>query len=857
MKVKKTGFKIYLIAIAMFAGVTGAVLYIVQSETNNMVSELILNQAQTANRILVNSLRDLKNDAWERAEIIAGNEFVVRGVKNRDSEALARYLKNLGEGIDSANICDSDGIVLTGTHSDKIGDDISGYKAVASALLTGVTSSAVEEIPNSGLSLCASAAIYDGDTIIGAVNCNFDLSKSEFLDIFKEQNGCEATLFYGGERINTTITDEYGSRVIGTMADDIVIETVIGNKSGYTGRTELFGRTYEGSYSPVIVNGQVIGMLFTGVDIVSTLDRQSVMHYWIIFVAIIGVVAVGVLIAVSSRFTRMFANTLEELSFKEASLNILEGILKGMDAFLYVSDMETDEMIFVNDIMKKNFKLGDEATGETCWKVFRPGADKRCGFCPKYKLSANPGEPVIWEELSTITGRYYRCNDKVIDWPDGRKVHLQERYDITDIKEALKKATQASRAKSEFLSRMSHEMRTPLNAIIGMTGIAKTSKDLEKKDYCLNKVDNAAKHLLSIIGDILDMSKIESGKFDLCCDEFNFEKMLMDTVDIINFQANGKKQNIIVNLDKDVPSVIISDERRLAQVIANLLSNAVKFTPEGGRITLKVSAADKSADTYTILTEVEDNGIGISKNSQSGVFDSFEQADGGIARKYGGVGLGLAISRQIVEQMGGNIWVESEPGQGSKFSFTITVKKGTEQPRSIPFGNIITKPLSSSALIDVINEYAAPDEQTDEPSGAGGYEDNAEGSRLSSDKKSILLAEDVEINRIIVQEMLSDTGLNIECAGNGRQALNMYKAQPDKYGLILMDINMPEVDGHTATRLIRALDNTGAAVIPIIAMTANVFQEDVERCLEAGMNDHIGKPVDADELISKIDNYMS
>jgi CheY-like chemotaxis protein len=320
------------------------------------------------------------------------------------------------------------------------------------------------------------------------------------------------------------------------------------------------------------------------------------------------------------------------------------------------------------------------------------------------------------------------------------------------------------------------------------------------------------------------MTSIEAGNFELTYGEFNSEKMLVDTMSLVNFYVAEKKQNLNVNVDDKIPSVIVCDEKRLKQVITNLILNSVKFTPEGGNITLNIKIADISGDDYTILTEIVDTGIGISIDAQKNLFMPFEQIDGGVARKYGGTGLGLAICKQIIEQMNGKIWVESELDHGSKFSFMITVKKGEEQLQPIPHN------FETNGTDDSLQIFS---------------------------NRTILIAEDVEINRIIVGEMLADTGLAIVYAENGQQAIDMYKENPGKYSLILMDINMPEMDGYTATRHIRTLDVAESANIPIIAMTANVFQEDIDQCLEAGMNDHIGKPLILDEVLAKMRTYLS
>ena len=524
---------------------------------------------------------------------------------------------------------------------------------------------------------------------------------------------------------------------------------------------------------------------------------------------------------------------------------------------------------------------------------------------------------------------------------------------------AKDQAEQSSVAKSEFLSRMSHEMRTPLNAIIGMTNIAKASPELEKKEYCLDKIDDASTHLLGVINDILDMSKIEANKFELSFTEFDFEKMLLRVINVVNFRVDEKNQNLIIHVDPTVPASIISDEQRLAQVIANLLSNAVKFTPEHGTITVTVSKLDEKNGLCTLRIEVADNGIGIAKEQLGKLFRSFEQADGGIARKFGGTGLGLAISKSIVEMMGGDIWVESQENMGSSFFFTIKAQKGAasggrtllspevnwknmrvlvvddapdvreyflsfaqsiglncevaedgfeaceiiERNKNTPFNIVfadwkmpgmngieltrrikdnfgakvvvimistaqwsdicnearaagvdrfLPKPLFSSLIVDCVNEclglVGAKEKEKAETCPAESEENIFAGRR-------VLLAEDIEINREIVVALLQHTGVTISSAADGREAVDMFKADPT-YDLIFMDIHMPEVDGYEATRLIRALDIPEAALVPIVAMTANVFREDIEKCLASGMNDHVGKPIDMDEIITKMKRFL-
>ena len=394
---------------------------------------------------------------------------------------------------------------------------------------------------------------------------------------------------------------------------------------------------------------------------------------------------------------------------------------------------------------------------------------------------------------------------------------------LAKLEAAIEREQMANNAKSRFLSNMSHEIRTPMNAIIGMTNIARNTSDHKKRSECLDKINKASNHLLGVLNQILDMAKIEAEKFELYPHPFEFGKMINEVTSVLDVHTDEKKLNFVVELDKDIPQFIISDELRLAQILTNLLTNAIKFTPKEGTIKLVVLwETNDNNDRYTLRFEISDTGIGISREQQARLFNAFEQAEVGITRTFGGTGLGLVISKRIVEMLGGKIWVKSELGEGSKFIVTIPFEAD-----DIAEGDIQTVPVQPEDI------------------GSNAYKD-----------RTILIVEDIEINREIILTLLEPTEVNMECAENGVKAVQMFSAAPERYDLILMDLQMPEMDGITATHIIRELEIEKARTIPIVAMTANVFQEDVDACLAAGMNDHLGKPLDMNKLQETLKKYL-
>ena len=563
-----------------------------------------------------------------------------------------------------------------------------------------------------------------------------------------------------------------------------------------------------------------------------------------------------------------------------------------------------------------------------------------------------------WENMSVMCLRR----------EEGRAVQLLFAIqDVTSIKEreieirmALKSASEAAeaanRAKSEFLARMSHDIRTPMNAIMGMTAVAAMHMDdQERLTDCLSKITISSRHLLARINDVLDMSKIESGKVTLNEEPFTMSDMVESVVTIIRAQVNDKRQQLRVHISEIVHEDVIGDTLRLRQIFVNILGNAVKFTPEGGIITFHIRERESriyGMGCYEFVCE--DTGIGMDKEFIRTIFDPFTRAQDSVNNKIEGTGLGMAITRNIVRMMEGDIKVESTPGQGSKFTVQVHLKlqdavaddvqeledlkvlvadddqsscistcdilesigmraewvlsgdgaiektvaaheagedyatvildwkmppgrDGVDTAREIRrrVGNevpiiilsaydwteveaeareagiqaFIEKPLFRSRLVYALKSVLGQDDRQKPALG--------ELEKQSHEGKHILLAEDNELNREIAVELLSYIGVAVEQAADGREAVELVAASaPHYYDLIFMDIQMPVMDGYEAARQIRAMEREDAAAIPIVAMTANAFADDIRAALDAGMNDHIAKPVEVEKLQEALDKWL-
>ena len=658
--------------------------------------------------------------------------------------------------------------------------------------------------------------------------------------------------------------------------------------------------------------------------------------------------------------------------------SIAAQLLDNIDAWIYIIDPDTCEILYVNRKLSGNYP-DESLIGKTCWQEFRTNQSAPCESCRKLddsSTSAAGSDPCtnananmnatdrdaentdnVWEYLDIRLGCHCRSTASRITWHNGLNARMIYTIDVTAEYEL---SDQSSKAKNDFLSRMSHEIRTPINTIVGMSHIANSTNDLFKMKSCLTKIDIASKQLIGIINDVLDMSTLEAGLLKINRDIIQLERMLIEVCNLIIEKSEEKVQDLQVVIERDVPAFIYGDEYRLSQILINLLTNAIKFTDKSGKIRLQVSIQYQKIGKAGLLFSVIDNGIGIAAEALPKIFEPFEQINGTQSRKYGGTGLGLSICKHLVELMSGEINVKSTLGAGSTFTVKLEVdvfeKQGyyplvlkhdiplktlprilfvddnqdlldyftylTQEyripidlagsgpdalervgqavenghPYNIIFMDLqmpeldgietsrrihttygeypivlltssviwprveqeaaeagifrfVSKPLFPSSVFRMIDDLVVHAREKS----SGGQPDNI--PDFSS--KRILLAENININRDIIHRYLAGTGVVVEDTVNGMEALYKFKANPAAYDLILMDLQMPEMDGYESTKQIRGLDIREADTVPIIAMTTDFFQKDIQRCLDSGMNGHIQKPVNRSSLHEVLSDHLN
>jgi PAS domain S-box-containing protein len=510
----------------------------------------------------------------------------------------------------------------------------------------------------------------------------------------------------------------------------------------------------------------------------------------------------------------------------EEKENYLKNLFESLPVGLMTVDSQTYRILDVNRrALEMIGKPREAIVGQTCRSVICPGSEGRCPI-NDLGLGSDQSERL----LVTSTGELPVLKSVFPMLRHGATTFVESFIDIRDrkraeeqMKRAKETAEAASRSKSEFLANMSHEIRTPMNGVIGLSEVLlETDVDTQQREY-LTLLKSSAGSLLSILNDILDCSKLEAGRLELESVEFSAGTVIQETLQSFELEARKKSLVLRADMNSAVPRVVVGDPLRLRQILVNLVGNAIKFTEQGGVVVRVAPVWSSEEDVTALRFSVKDTGMGIPLARQRAIFEAFSQGDGSVARKFGGTGLGLTISRQLVQMMGGDIWLESQSGCGTTFHFTAR------------FG--VCRQLDA-------NGQPARDTEAGMPGGA------MRGTGNAIRPLRILVADDNAVNRRVAVAMLEKQGHTVAAARDGRESVALATHEP--FDLVLMDVQMPEMDGFMATRTIREREQETGAHLPIIALTAHAMKGDREKCLAMGMDGYLPKPFSAAELLRVI-----
>jgi signal transduction histidine kinase/DNA-binding response OmpR family regulator len=539
------------------------------------------------------------------------------------------------------------------------------------------------------------------------------------------------------------------------------------------------------------------------------------------------------LIVAYTRDLRELNAAIEELKNAVEAKNALaylENILNGLETMVYVNDPKTGRLLFVNDMMKEHYNIKGNPVGQICYEVFQTNQGHRCEHCPCWKLDKNPDSIEVWEEHSSFMGRIYRNTDRYIKWIDGSDMHLQNSVDITEITQAKEAAEESNRAKGIFLAHMSHEIRTPMNAILGISEI-----ELRKQHFigdsedAFRKIHESGNLLLNIINDILDFSKIDAGKLEIHPCKYDIPSLINDTVQLNQLRFESKSISFEVDVDADTPLEFIGDELRIRQVLNNLLSNAFKYTEEGA-VTLSVKTEPCEKEHFaTLVFKITDTGQGMSKEQLDELYEAYSRFNVDANRTVTGTGLGMNITKRLLEMMDGEIFVKSAVNEGTAFTVRLPQEIhgkdicGEETVRRLKDFNFRNETIMNKTRV------------LHEPMPYG----------------SVLVVDDVGTNLYVAKGLLVPYELQIETVTSGFAAIEKVESGKE-YDIIFMDHMMPKMDGMETVRHLRKMGYEA----PIVALTANAVVGQAEIFMANGFDGFISKPIDSREINQALHQFV-
>jgi len=798
---------------------------------NRELNDSMREKVDTAMTMIESEINEMVAKARLAAFAVSDNQNLSEAIINNDRNRIMEIASDLQAMalLDFITVLDSDGNVILRTYDyDNYGDNLTEQPQIASALEGRIESFIV---PGSAvrLGVMAGSPVFDGNmNIVGAISLGLRLDTQNFVFKLKEETGCEVTIFLHDERIASTLTGDEGRSVLGTKASEYVSEKVLAGEPFFD-RIQLFNKDVFAQYIPLFgANDEIVGMVFVGYY--TQEDVQKIQVFVLIGVLItLLVFAACVIIAmfISKAIEQRLQNMMNEIRASDEYARLMFDSTP-MSCILW------DEKLKVVNCNEEALKFFGVTEIEAL--------DKNAEFSPEYQpdgTKSDTGEHDMvrkafddgyvrqeWLHKSS-SGELLPCEATLVRVKHKNR-HLvaeflrdlrEQKRHLAEIEKSREAAEAANSAKSAFLANMSHEIRTPMNSIIGFSELAQDGDLPAKSKEYLDNIQDSAKWLLNIINDILDISKIESGKIVL-------EKIPFDLPDIfshcqvsINPKAEEKGVALYCYAEPYIGKKLLGDPVRLRQVLLNLLSNAIKFT-NNGIIKLLASVEDDSEDKATIHFETKDSGIGMTSEQIDRIFDPFTQADDTVTRRFGGTGLGLSITKNLIELMGGILTVESTPGVGSKFSFNITF-------------DLIEAEDEVSTKKTIIGELERPNFEAE-----------------------ILVCEDNRLNQQVIVDHLARVGIKTVLANNGKEGVDIVTKRIKKneklFDLIFMDIHMPVMDGLEAASKITELKIKS----PIVALTANIMSNDMEIYKNSGMYDTLGKPFTSQELWNCLLTYI-